>query len=160
MSRSTPISAVMTTDVLTFHVDDKVADAMERLVARGVDGAPVVDDAGTVVGVLSTGDLIVQETELHVPTVISLLGATIELPSSKRHFEEDLRKALGGTVGDVMSEDPITIAPTDTIEDAATSMHHQGVSRLPVVGPEGLVGIVARVDILRAIMADDTSGER
>lgn len=155
MSRSTPVSAVMTTDVLAFRAADPVAEAMERLIERGVDGAPVLDDDGAVVGVLSTGDLIVQETELHVPTVISLLGASIELPSSKRHFEEDLRKALGGTVGDVMTGEPVTIEPADTVEDAATLMHRHGVSRLPVVGPDGLVGIIARVDILRAIMRDD-----
>lgn len=155
MSRSTPVSAVMTTDVLAFRAADPVADAMERLIERGVDGAPVLDDDGAVVGVLSTGDLIVQETELHVPTVISLLGASIELPSSKRHFEEDLRKALGGTVGDVMTDEPVTIGPDDSVEDAATLMHRHGVSRLPVVGPDGLVGIIARVDILRAIMRDD-----
>lgn len=155
MSRSTPVSAVMTTDVLAFRATDPVAEAMERLIERGVDGAPVVDDDGAVVGVLSTGDLIVQETELHVPTVISLLGASIELPSSKRHFEEDLRKALGGTVGDVMTDEPVTIGADDSVEDAATLMHRHGVSRLPVVGPEGLVGIIARVDILRAIMRDD-----
>ena len=81
MPRSTPVSNVMTTDVLTFRPDDNVGEAMSRLVDRGVDGAPVVDADGAVVGMLSTGDLIVQETELHVPTVISMFGATLELPS-------------------------------------------------------------------------------
>ena len=94
MPRQTPISSVMTTDVLTFAPDDQVADAMAQLVGRGVDGAPVVDGDGRVVGMLSTGDLIVQDAQLHIPTVISMFGASIELPSSKRHFEEDLRKAL------------------------------------------------------------------
>ena len=56
---------------------------MQRLVDRGVDGAPVVDAAGTVVGMLSTGDLIVQETQLHFPTVISFLGGHVELPVSE-----------------------------------------------------------------------------
>ena len=103
MSRQVPISSVMTTEVVTFAPTDQVADAMERLVAAGIDGAPVVDEDGRVVGMLSTGDLIVQDAELHIPTVISLFGASIELPASKRHFEEDLRKALGATVGDVMA---------------------------------------------------------
>ena len=56
-------------------------------------GAQVRGYDGRVVGMLSTGDLIVQESRLHYPTVISLLGGIIELPSSQRHFEEDLRKA-------------------------------------------------------------------
>lgn len=155
MSRTSPVSAVMTTDVLTFGPEDNVGDAMRVLVERGIDGAPVVADDGRVVGMLSTGDLIVQESRLHFPTVISVLGATLELPSAQRHFDEDLRRALGSTVGEVMHRDPITIGGDESVEEAATLMHDHDVSRLPVVGDGGLVGIVARVDILRAIIQDD-----
>lgn len=142
----------MTTDVLTFSPDDSVQDATARLVDRGVDGAPVVDAGGAVVGMLSTDDLLVQETNLHYPTVISLFGAYLELPSSHRRFEEDLRKAVGAKVGDVMATTPITCGPDDPLERAATLMHEEGVSRLPVTENGRLVGIVARGDILRAVM--------
>ncbi len=159
MSRTSPVSEVMTTDVLTFAPGDAVAEAMATLVERGIDGAPVVDENGQVVGMLSTGDLIVQESRLHFPTVISLLGATLELPSAKRHFDEDLRKTLGGTVAEVMQPEPITIAVDDNVEEAATLMHDHDVSRLPVIGDRGLVGIVSRVDILRGILRDDAADE-
>ena len=155
MSRKSPVSEVMTTDVLTFGPDDNVEEAMRTLVDRGIDGAPVVADDGSVVGMLSTGDLIVQESKLHFPTVISLLGATLELPSAQRHFDDDLRRALGSTVAEVMHRDPITVGSDDTVEEAATLLHDHDISRLPVVGDGGLVGIVARVDILRAIIQDD-----
>lgn len=157
MSRQSPVSSVMTTDVLTLGPDDNVSDAMSRLVDRGIDAAPVVGAEGEVVGMLSTGDLIVQETELHLPTVISLFGATLELPSAKRHFEEDLRKTLGSTVGEVMATEPVVVRPEATVEEAATLMHDHDVSRLPVVGDDGLVGIVSRVDILRTIIRDDAA---
>lgn len=145
----------MTTDVLLFAPDDNVGDAMAQLVERGIDGAPVVTSDNQVVGMLSTGDLIVQETELHVPTIISLFGATLELPSAHKHFEDDLRKTLGSTVADVMAADPVSVGPDETIEAAATKMHEHDVSRLPVVGDLGLVGIISRVDVLREILRDD-----
>ena len=157
MTRQAPVSTVMTTDVLAFGPDDNVGDAMRTMVERGIDGAPVVDADGTVVGVLSTGDLIVQESRLHFPTVISLLGATLELPSAQRHFDDDLRRALGSTVGEVMHRDPVTVGGDDTVEEAATLMHDHDVSRLPVVGDGRLVGIVARVDILRAILGSESA---
>ena len=147
----------MTTEVLTFRPDDNVGDAMSSLVERSIDAAPVVDGDGAVVGMLSTGDLIVQETTLHVPTILSLFGATLELPSSKRHFEEDLRRALGSTVADVMTPEPVTIGSAATVEEAATAMHDERVSRLPVVDAGRLVGIVSRTDILRAILSDDAA---
>ncbi|MCU1352643.1 MAG: hypothetical protein JWM05_1852 [Acidimicrobiales bacterium] len=154
MPRTTPVAKVMTTEVLSFSPDDNVLDAMRTMVDRGIDGAPVVDAGGRVVGMLTTSDLIVQETQLHFPTVISILGATLELPGAKGRFDEDIQKALGSTVSEVMHADPVSVAPDDTVEDAATLMHDHDVSRLPVVGDSGLVGILARVDILRVIIGD------
>ncbi|HEV2766927.1 MAG TPA: CBS domain-containing protein [Acidimicrobiales bacterium] len=152
MPRSMLVRQVMTTDVLTFSPDEGVQDATRRLIERGVDGGPVVDGEGRLVGMLSSGDLLVQETKLHYPTVISLFGAYLELPSSHRRFEEDLRRAVGATVGDVMHDEPVSCAEDDTLERAATLMHDHEVSRLPVVGDGKVVGIVARGDILRAVM--------
>lgn len=143
----------MTTDVVTFRADDRVPDAAERMVTAGVDAGPVIDDERRVIGMLSATDFIVRESRLHLPTVISILGATLELPSAKRRFDEDVEKALGGTVGQVMAEGAETCGPDDTVETAATRMHELEVSRLPVIDDDGhLVGIIARGDILRAIV--------
>ncbi len=154
MSRSLPVRDLMTTDVLTFTPTDGVRDAMAALVDRGVDAAPVVD-GGQVVGLLSTGDLIVAEGQVHVPTVISILGASFELPGERKRFEEDLRKSLGGQVADLMTRDPHTVGPDATLEEAATLMHAHDVSRLPVVDGDGvLVGLLARGDVVRSMIAD------
>ncbi len=153
MPRTTPVRDVMTTDVLAFRPEDPIQEASRQLVERDVDGAPVVDGAGRVVGMLTTDDLLVQETRLHYPTVISLFGAYLELPSSHRRFEEDLRRAVAATVADVMHTDPVTCGPDDTLERIATVMHEEKVGRVPVVEAGRLVGIVARGDILRSIMA-------
>ncbi len=157
MPRTTLVRQVMTTDVVTFAPEESVTDATRRLVERGVDGGPVVDEHGRVVGMLTSDDLLVQETKLHYPTVISLFGAYLELPSSHRKFEEDLRRAVGATVADVMHADPVTCAQDDTLEQAATLMHEHGVSRLPVTSDGQLVGIIARGDILRAVMGHSST---
>ena len=112
MPRTFLVRQVMTTDVVSFRPADAIDDAARALSARGIGGAPVVDDDGRVIGLLEDDDLIVQDTRLHFPTVISVLGAYLELPSSVAHFEADLRKAVGATVGDVMDADPPPAAPT------------------------------------------------
>lgn len=152
MPRDVLVREVMTTDVVSFSPTEGVQEAYERLVARGVDGGPVVDAEGQVVGMLSTDDLLVQETKLHYPTVVSLFGAYLELPSAHRRFEQELRKAVAASVADVMEAPPIECAEDDTLERAATLMHEHHVSRLPVTRSGALVGIVARGDILRAVM--------
>lgn len=157
MPRNRPIRDVMTTEVVTFTADESVEVAMRRLVDAQVDAGPVLDAQGAVIGLLSTGDLIVEESELHGPTVLSILGASIEIPSSKHRLEEDLRRMLGSTVHEVMTREPITCGPDDTIEIAATLMHDHDVSRLPVVEGGRLVGVISRGDILRAVIEAGTS---
>jgi CBS domain-containing protein len=152
---------IMTTDVVTFGPSDKVADAVARLVQRNIGGAPVVDDRRRVVGILSDDDLIVQESQLHLPTVFALLNEVGMWPSSVRHFEEELRKATGLTVAEVMTKKVVTCTPEDTVEDAATLLHDRHVRRLPVVSPDGtLEGIVARGDILRFMSAEAGGASR
>ena len=153
MPRQMLVREVMTSDVVTFGPDETVEVATRRLVERDVDGAPVVDADGQVIGMLSSDDLLVQETQLHYPTVFSLFGAYLELPSSHRRFEAELRRAIAAVVSDVMERDPTTCAPDDTLERAATLMHERKVSRLPVLDGDRLVGIVARGDLLRALIA-------
>ncbi len=157
MPRDMPVREVMTTEVVSFGPDERVQAAAERLVEAGVDAGPVVDAEGRIVGMLSSTDLIVRESRLHIPTVISILGATLELPGEKRRFDEDVEKALGATVAEVMSTEVESCSPDDTLETAATVMHEGNVSRLPVVEDGRLVGIVSRGDILRAIVR--TSGD-
>jgi len=153
MPRQMLVREVMTSDVVTFGPDETVEVATRRLLERDVDGAPVVDADGQVIGMLSSDDLLVQETQLHYPTVFSLFGAYLELPSSHRRFEAELRRAIAAVVSDVMERDPTTCAPDDTLERAATLMHERKVSRLPVLDGDRLVGIVARGDLLRALIA-------
>ena len=155
MPRNTLVRQVMTTDVLTFRPTDKVELAARALADRGLGGAPVVDDEGLVVGLLEDDDLIVQDTQLHLPTVISLFGGYIELPSALAHFERDLRKAAAATVADVMDADAPTCVPDDTLETVATVLHETSGSRMAVVDGDGrLVGIVSRGDLVRAIVGD------
>ena len=153
MPRNTLVRQVMTTDVLSFRPTDTVEHAARALSERRLGGAPVVDDDGVVVGLLEDDDLIVQDTRLHFPTVISVFGAYLELPSSLHRFETDLRKAVGATVFDAMDADAPTCRPDDTLEHVATVLHERNASRMAVVDDDGrLVGVVSRGDLVRAIV--------
>ncbi len=71
-----------------------------------------------------------------------------------------MAKALGATVGEVMTAEPVTVDIVATVEDAATAMHDHEISRLPVVDGDGhLVGLIARGDIVRAIVQDQRQGQ-
>ena len=143
----------MTTDVLTLLVDEPVPEAVRRMVDRGVDGAPVVDAEGRLVGMLSASDVMVQDAHLHLPTIVTLFGVSVEMPGAAARYDHDIRRALASTVGQLMAPEPIVIHPDATMTDVATEMHDRDISRMPVVDDSGhVVGIVARGDVLRSLI--------
>lgn len=149
MPDTTPVREVMTRDVVTLRPDQSVQEAADVLAGKAIGAAPVVDAGGKLVGLLRDEDLIVSEARLHVPTVISFLGADLVLPSSLHRFEHELKKAAGATVADVMITDFHVAQPDDTIDGVAAEMHDRDVTHVPVVDDGKLVGIVARGDLVR-----------
>lgn len=155
MSRDTPVTEVMSTPVVSLSPHASVEESVSRLVEGGISGAPVVDDVGRLVGLLDDSDLVLSEARLHGPTMLELLGAYIPLPWENRRFEQEVRHALGRTVGEVMHGDPPAVGTDATVEDVATLMHDQDVSRVPVVDTDRrVVGIVTRGDIVRSFGRD------
>ena len=152
MPRELPVTDVMSSPAITLSPDTTVEEAIGILVERGIEGAPVVDAEGRLVGLLDDDDLIVSEARLHAPTTIEILGAYIPLPGDLRRFNEEVRQALGRTVAEVMDTNPPRIGLTGTVEDVATLLHDRGVSRLPVIDDTGAVaGVVTRGDLVRAL---------
>ena len=152
MPATTAVRDVMTREVATLRLDQKVEEAADLLAERAIGAAPVVDDTGKLVGLLRDEDLLVSEARIHVPTVITFLGAEFTLPSEQHRFKEELEKAAAGTVADVMTTEYPTVKVDGTLEDVATLMHGHDVNHVPVVDEqEHVVGIVARGDLVKFI---------
>jgi CBS domain-containing protein len=140
----------METNVVTIGPDATVKELAELLAKNNISGLPVVDASGGLLGVVTEGDVILEDAELHFPHYIQFLDSIIYL-ESVRKFEERLRKAVGAKVGDVMSTDVLTVDPDMSVRQVATIMADNNVNRVPVLEDDRLVGIVARNDIVRAI---------
>src|SRR5262249_25472367 len=128
-----------------------VTEAARLLADRRIGAAPVID-GDRLVGMVDDDDLIVSEAKLHFPTTIHVLDAYVMMPGSLSRFEHELRKAVAATVADVMDEDFETIGPDGTIEEAASLMHGHNLTHLAVVEGGRLVGILARGDLVRALV--------
>ncbi len=149
MPTSTLLRSVMTPDVVVLRADQTLAEAADVLADRGIGAAPVVDDAGAVIGLLRDEDLLSTEARLHVPTTIAILGVDFTLPSHVRRYDEELRKAVASTVGEVMESEFPSLGADASIEDAATLMHEADVTHVVVLDAGRAVGIVARGDLVR-----------
>jgi CBS domain-containing protein len=141
---------IMVTNVLTVGPEAPVKDIAKLFSEKRIGGAPVVDDKKNVIGIVTDGDLIMQDVKIHFPHYISLLDGFIILGSTRK-FEQQLRKAVGAKVEDVMTKDVVTIGPDILIEDVATLMVERNISRLPVVEGGKLIGLVSRGDIVKSL---------
>jgi CBS domain-containing protein len=140
---------IMDADPVVVAPGDDVETVVRAMREHELQGVPVVNEGGRCVGIITDADLVLagEDGDLHLPHYIELFGGFIFLESLS-HFEERLRKAVAAKASDMMTEDPITIAPDATVQEAARLIARKGHNRLPVVEHGRLVGVVTRVDVL------------
>ncbi|MHB1136692.1 MAG: CBS domain-containing protein [Coriobacteriia bacterium] len=144
---------IMTKDPITVARDLSVTDAARMMVENKIGALPVLE-GDTLVGLVTEGDLIMRDVKVEFPTYLHLLDGFIMYPPATARFESELKKAVGATVEDVMTADPVTIQADTPVGDAATLMVERDVSRIPVLDGERLVGIVSKSDIVRSLIAE------
>lgn len=141
------LSDIMTREVTSVSPDTSLRDLAMLLNERHISGAPVVDDDGTVVGVISEADLLVKQ--LSRPLSHRL---PFEWILGERHDPEELRRRAATTVSGAMSSPAVTIDVDRPVREAANLMVDRGVNRLPVLEDGRLVGIVTRADLVGAYL--------
>ena len=128
MNLNYSIKEFMAKQLITFQSDTPIETAMESFLENKISGAPVLDDQGNLVGVLSEKDCM------------------------KTLFESSYYNNLGGFVKEYMSTDLKTINIHDTLSNVADEFIKSRFRRFPVMEGNKLVGQISRRDILRAIV--------
>ena len=142
---------IMTTDVITISPEVEVAQAAQLLLEKRINGVPVVNEAGELVGILCQSDLIIQQKNIPIPSLFTLLDGFIPLTSSKK-IDKEVKKIAATKVEDAMTANPVTVTPDTGIEEIAAFMVEKNYHTLPVVDGGKLVGIVGKEDVLRTLI--------
>ncbi len=142
---------IMTTQVITLTPDTSIVNAAKILLEEKINGAPVVDDGGRLVGILCQSDLIAQQKKIPIPTLFTFLDSVIQLSSAKQ-IEKQIRKIAALTVAEAMTPQPITVHPDVGLEAVAALMVDSNLHTLPVVEGTRLVGIIGKEDVLRTLL--------
>lgn len=145
------VKEIMTKDVVTVTRETTVLELARIFSEKHISSLPVVDASGALAGIVTETDLVEQDKSLHIPTVISIFDWVIYLESDKK-FEKELKKMTGKKVGDIYSQDVMTVSPDDAVAKVADIMSSKKVNALPVVDAGKVVGIVARIDLIRAMI--------
>ncbi len=142
---------VMTKDVVAVKKETSIRELAEIFTARKISCAPVVNDQGDLIGIVTETDLVEQDKSLHIPTVVSLFDWVIYLESDKK-FEKELKKMTGQTVGDIYTTEVETVAPSTPVSAVADIMSSRKIHAIPVVEGKKVVGIIARIDMIRTMI--------
>ena len=144
---------IMTTDVITISPETEIAQAAELLLTNRINGVPVLNDAGELVGILCQSDLIIQQKNIPIPSLFTLLDGFIPLTPSKK-LDKEVEKIAATRAGDAMTANPVTVSPDTEIEKIAALMVEKNYHTLPVIEGDKLVGIVGKEDVLKTLISD------
>ncbi|HTX68735.1 MAG TPA: CBS domain-containing protein [Thermoleophilia bacterium] len=144
---------IMTSPAITVKAGLPVKDLVALFRDRRIGGAPVVDDDGRLIGIVTEGDLMAMDADIALPHYFEIFDSIIYLESEKK-FRERVEKAAAASVEQLMTDgDKVkTVTPDDPARKAATLMSKHRFDRVPVVDDEGkVVGIVTRHDIMKIL---------
>jgi CBS domain-containing protein len=138
---------IMTRDVVTFAPATTVAEAATTLATQHISGAPVVDRDGSVLGMVTEGDL----------------WRRPEIGTARRHswweplfadtgvLAREYIKSHGHKVEDVMTRDVVTVPEDAPLGEVVALLERKRIKRVPVVAAGKLVGLISRGDIVRLV---------
>jgi CBS domain-containing protein len=179
VTQDVPVRDIMEKDVITIPPSSPVSDLIQRLEASGITGVPVVDEQETLVGVVTSRDVVRLAREMgKVPEAARWglgmrgphpEGAFVDSPLEGEFFayyvtpaggfvdmRDHIRELPGNAfegyrVEDIMTAAPVTLGPEATLAEAARLLRDKNVRRALVVSSGKLVGIVTATDILNAV---------
>ncbi len=143
---------IMTSDVITVRKTTTLEELARIIVTHHISGTPVVDDEGTLQGIVTENDLINQNKRLHIPTILRLFDAFIPLGTSK--LENEIKRMAASTVEDIYTKEVVTVDKETPVETIATIMAEKKIHLLPVIKEGKLVGIIGKKDIIKGIASE------
>jgi len=146
------VKDIMTKELVTVSPQTEITIAAKILLEKRINGLPVIDDSGKLVGILCQSDLVAQQKSIPIPSVYTLLDSFIPLTSLKR-IDKEVKKIAALKVEQAMTPKPVTVGPETDIEDVARLMVDKKYHTLPVMEGDKIVGVVGKEDVLKTLLA-------
>ena len=145
---------LMAANPISLRFDANVHEALMLLTDKNISGAPVIDDGGRPIGVLSRSDLLVhdRETSRKVGQSPAYFFEQEVKHGQKVPEEFQIEQVDAATVGDLMTPAVFSVQPNTPVRKVIKEMVDLRVHRLFVVDDEGtLVGVISTKDVLKRL---------
>jgi CBS domain-containing protein len=146
-------SELMSENPISIDRGTTVRDALAILIDRDVTAAPVIDERGRPIGVISMTDILIHDREISLPGGLS---TNLSVSSKVMKMLDDsfqLEVADPTTVEQIMTPDVFTVELSAPSSHVVNEMVRLKVHHLFVIDPQGIiVGVISTSDILRRLV--------
>jgi CBS domain-containing protein len=123
------VADYMSKHPVTVKPETDVSTAIRTMLEHKVTSVPVVDERGKLLGIFSEKD------------------------GMKVVVEAAYNQSMAGKVSDFMTQNPTTVGPEESLVDVAAKFQNTPIRSFPVFQNDALVGMISRVDVLRALLS-------
>lgn len=150
---------IMTVNPVMVGPEDSVVYAARILFERNFNGLPVVNEQKEVLGILTEFDLISKGGDLHMPTLINVLGNLDTYKKDNSLVKDDLKQLMILKVKDMMNTEPLIIEENASIQSVAElfASHHKVNPILVVDQGKKITGVVSRFDLVKFFASQMTA---
>jgi CBS domain-containing protein len=141
---------IMTKEVISVSPSTTIEEFARVLVDKRISGAPVVDEKGELIGIVTENDLIRKNKRFHIPTIVRLFDAFIMLQSQSM-IEAEIKAMAAVTVEDIYIKKVFTVSEDTNLDELASLMADKKVHLVPVVEGKSIKGIIGKIDIIRGL---------
>lgn len=150
------VDDVMTRDVKVLHPDQTISDAVAELAKDNVSGAPVLDNNGQLVGIITENDILnaLKNTGKHLEMVypsLSMVSVSFIETMDKKETVEAFKEIAETKVSQVMTRAVTTVQSGSNLSLVVNFITLKRVNRIPVMDGGKLIGIVSRADIIHGL---------
>ncbi|MFA6989410.1 MAG: CBS domain-containing protein [Candidatus Gastranaerophilaceae bacterium] len=141
------VKDIMSEDLITINKDATIKELVDLFSKNGIMGVPVIDDDEFIIGVVSSSDVMKNESShnfYQTPSIDVLESVNYETSSF-----------MNSKVSTIMTKDLYSTSPDDTIAKMSKIMYDKKIHRLLVVDYNKLVGIVSTFDLLKLLATSD-----
>jgi CBS domain-containing protein len=139
---------IMTKDPVTCNEKQTVSDAAKLMAEKGFSVMLIINDDSELVGIVTESDFVGRDIE--IPHALASLKRVLGENHYHGDIEEIYHNAKNRSLSEVMTKNPVSVGPEESLNDVVNKMNTKKLKRLPVVENGKLIGIITRKDLIKA----------
>lgn len=150
-----PVKDIMESNVISVYKNASISELSRILLENNITGVPVVDEDGKLIGMVTDADIITENLEPIFPIYFDPLIMSFAYIDNFKKYQKDVKEYLSTRVSEIMTRRVKTVKADTPINDAVRILVKDRINRIPVVDNDNrVIGILARADVLKSMLAD------